>query len=67
MCGAVNGRLYQIEIKYGRDSQSKPQKDHEQRVISAGGVYMLARTFDQFKSDFDRLRGESGGGQLNLF
>jgi hypothetical protein len=67
VCAVVNGRCFQIEIKYGTDRQSKAQKDHEQRVISAGGVYMIAKTFDQFKSDFDRLRGESGNGQLNLF
>ena len=44
-----------VEVKIGRDTQSDQQKLRQQRVQEAGGVYIIAKTFDQFKIDFDAL------------
>lgn len=44
-----------VEVKIGDDRQSKFQKLRQQRVQEAGGVYMIAKTFDQFKIDFDAV------------
>jgi len=37
-----------IEIKFGRDRQSKVQKDYENDINSVGGVYIIVRNFDDF-------------------
>lgn len=44
-----------VEVKIGDDRQSKFQKLRQQRVQEAGGVYIIAKTFDQFKTDFDAV------------
>lgn len=42
------GRAWQIEVKTAGDRQSDDQKVFEQRVRSAGGVYVIAATFSGF-------------------
>ena len=49
----VHGRSYKIEIKYGKDRQSDAQKAYEQSITSAGGVYLIVRTMDQFVQWWD--------------
>ena len=49
----VQGRSYKIEIKYGKDRQSDAQKAYEQSITSAGGVYLIVRTMDQFVQWWD--------------
>ena len=44
----INGRAVKIEIKVGKDRQSDAQKEYEQSITSAGGVYLIVRTIDQF-------------------
>ena len=44
----IKGRSVKIEVKWGRDKQSDNQKAYQAEVERAGGVYMIARTFDQF-------------------
>ena len=49
----VQGKSYKIEIKYGKDRQSDAQKAYEQSITSAGGVYIIVRTMDQFVEWWD--------------
>jgi hypothetical protein len=41
-------RSVKIEVKIGTDRQSQVQKDYQQAVEQAGGIYVIARTFGQF-------------------
>jgi hypothetical protein len=42
------GRHLSIEVKIGKDRQSDEQKDVQKSVESAGGIYYIASTFDDF-------------------
>lgn len=44
-----------IEIKIGKDRQSQEQKTRQEQLEKAGGHYMIAKTWDQWKQDFDKL------------
>ena len=44
----IHGRSVKIEVKIGRDFQSDHQKEYQKQVEAAGGIYFIARTFDQF-------------------
>ena len=56
----VNGYLVgvkvAIEIKIGKDDLSKEQKERRAEVLAAGGFYIVAREFEQFKADWDAIR-----------
>lgn len=49
----IKSRAVKIEIKVGKDRQSDLQKAYEQSITSAGGVYLIVRTMDQFIEWFD--------------
>lgn len=51
----VSGHFVGIEIKVGRDSQSDEQKQVQQGIEAAGGVYLLATDFNRFKVDFEEI------------
>jgi hypothetical protein len=40
-------------VKYGKDRQSNDQKKYEQEVTKAGGIYLIAKTFDGFIEWYD--------------
>ena len=42
------GQTINIEIKYGSDRQSDRQKQVQSSIESAGGIYWIIRTFDEF-------------------
>jgi hypothetical protein len=44
----INGRHVSIEVKVGRDQLSDKQLKVKREVQRAGGVYVVARSFDQF-------------------
>lgn len=44
----INGKSVKIEVKYGRDKQSDVQKQYQQKIETAGGIYYIARDFDSF-------------------
>ena len=46
----INGRFVAIEVKFGADRQSEVQKEYEQKVKRAGGIYLIVRNFDEFVS-----------------
>lgn len=44
-----------VEVKVGKDRHRPEQKVRMEAVRKAGGIYIIAKTFDQFKVDFDKL------------
>ncbi len=48
IAAVIKGKAVKIEVKIGRDRQSKAQKFYQQQVEAAGGLYFIASGFDQF-------------------
>lgn len=48
----IRGRAVKIEVKI-KDRQSDDQKRYQADVEKAGGVYLLVRSFEEFKQWFD--------------
>jgi hypothetical protein len=48
----IKGRVYWVEIKIGRDTQSEVQKDFENQVKRSGGVYVIVKTWEDFYKYF---------------
>jgi len=44
----MNGRAVKIEVKWGKDKISADQIKYAESVTKAGGVYVVARTFQGF-------------------
>lgn len=44
----IEGMAVKIEIKIGSDRLSKEQMEYRDKVEAARGIYMIARTFDDF-------------------
>lgn len=51
----IGGRNIQIEVKIGRDRQSPAQVKFQASIEAAGGCYIIARTFEQFREDFEEI------------
>ena len=49
----IRGRSVKIEVKIGHDRQSDAQRKYQQEVERSGGIYLIARNFDQFVSDLN--------------
>ena len=44
----IKGRSVKVEVKIGKDRQSQAQKDYQAMIERAGGIYIIARNFDEF-------------------
>lgn len=44
----IKGKSIKIEVKYGKDRQSEAQKEYQATIERSGGVYFIAKTFDDF-------------------
>ena len=44
----IRGRSVKIEVKKGNDRQSPAQKAYQGQVEAAGGLYVIAKTFQSF-------------------
>jgi hypothetical protein len=44
----IKGRSVKIEVKIGADRQSQTQKDYQQAIEKAGGLYYIAKDFTSF-------------------
>lgn len=44
----IKGRSVKIEVKIGKDRQSDAQKKYQEMIERAGGVYIIAKNFDEF-------------------
>jgi hypothetical protein len=51
----INGKSVKIEVKYGKDRQSDAQKQYQEKIESAKGIYYIARDFDTFVEWYDTL------------
>lgn len=49
----INGKSIKIEVKIGNDRQSQAQKDYQAQIERAGGVYIIAKNFDEFIEWYD--------------
>lgn len=58
----IRGRSVKVEVKIGRDRQSEAQRAYQREVEQAGGVYVIATTFEQFYEWFTSYwKGASNG------
>lgn len=46
--GVLDGRFIGIEVKIGTDRQSEYQREIEREINAAGGVYFIAKTYDDY-------------------
>jgi hypothetical protein len=44
----IKGLSVKIEIKIGKDRQSDHQKQYQESIEASGGIYFIARNFQQF-------------------
>lgn len=44
----INGKAAKIEVKIGKDRQSEAQRQYQQAVEQAGGLYYIAKDFTSF-------------------
>jgi len=51
----ILGRAIKIEIKFGKDKLSEAQERYRDSIESAGGVYIVAKTFDGFIEWYDQF------------
>lgn len=46
----IHGKYIEVELKTETGKQSQVQKDHQEKIENAGGLYYIVRSFEQFKS-----------------
>jgi hypothetical protein len=51
----IKGRSVKIEVKYGKDRMSQEQKKYKESIERAGGIYMIARNFDDWYNEYKTL------------
>lgn len=44
----IKGQSVKIEVKIGRDRQSEAQRTYQESIEAAGGIYIIARSFEDF-------------------
>lgn len=50
----VKGKAVKIEVKIGKDRQSAAQRQYQQQIEAAGGIYYIAKDFTSFVEWFNR-------------
>jgi len=58
----INGKSVKIEVKTGNDRQSVYQKQYQQQIEAAGGIYFVAKSFQQCYQWDVKTFGEAGNG-----
>jgi len=53
--GIINGRFIGIEVKIGKDRQSADQKLVEKEINAAGGVYFIAKSYDDYLNKINEI------------
>lgn len=51
----IRGRSVKIEVKIGKDRQSEAQKEYQEAIQRAGGIYFVAKDFDSFIEWYDLI------------
>lgn len=55
IAGMKVGVTVAVEIKTGKDRMRDEQLERKENVEKAGGHYIIAKTFDQFKNEIDEI------------
>ena len=55
----IFGWSVKIEVKVGKDRQSQAQREYQQSVERAGGLYVIAKDFGSFQEWYDSLTKKS--------
>tara|TARA_R110000868_G_scaffold153065_3_gene378387 strand:+ start:37 stop:474 length:438 start_codon:yes stop_codon:yes gene_type:complete len=53
--GKTFGLSVSVEVKIGKDVQSLSQAKRQRAVEAAGGIYFIAKTFEQFKDAWEKI------------
>jgi hypothetical protein len=53
--GIINGRFIGIEVKIGADRQSADQKEVEKEIKESGGVYFIAKSYDDYLEKISQI------------
>lgn len=48
------GKSVAVEVKFGKDTLSEVQKEWRDNHVKAGGIYIVAKTFQQFFEEFNK-------------
>lgn len=51
-----SGQMYFLEFKTPEGTQSKAQKEFQRQVEAEGGIYLIIRSFEQFKEFIKSLQ-----------
>jgi len=51
----IASRAVKIEVKIGNDRQSAAQRNYQKQVVSAFGIYYLARNFESFVAWYEQM------------
>ena len=51
----IFGRSVKIEVKIGPDRQSEAQKRYQKQIETAGGVYIIPKSFDDFLVEYKKI------------
>ena len=51
----IRGRSIKIEVKIGKDRQSEAQKKYQYDVERAGGIYIIAKNFEDFHTWYNNF------------
>ena len=53
--GIIDGRFIGIEVKIGKDRQSADQKEIEKEIVDVGGVYFIAKSYDDYLQKINNI------------
>jgi hypothetical protein len=56
---APGGKLIAVELKAGKNPQTKAQAAFAEQVVARGGIYLLVRDLAQLNEELDRLLKEA--------
>jgi hypothetical protein len=51
----IKGKSIKIEVKIGKDKQSEAQIKYQEMIEKAGGIYFIAKNFDEFYEFYSTL------------
>lgn len=51
----INGKSVKIEVKIGKDKMSQAQIEYKANVERAGGIYIIAKTWDVFIEQYELI------------
>lgn len=54
IAATFQGLSIKVEVKTGHDRQREAQKSYQKRIEEAGGIYIIAKSFDGFIHEFFR-------------